>query len=236
MMCRLWALLSVVIAERYSQGVNARRNISHCWPQCFRGKSVIKSVRAPVCGIFKHQWIILRNKAVVIGWICVKVFVNCFLPKQSFRRRERRCWRTGRFVMLRRELAVPLCWGLPGTQWERELLPVSASLPAATGGPETGWVMTVRHQLLPCVLGPCLVWGSPRNPGVKRMRRFRSRSWTAEDRPKSIKLLSTLLWHQMQMDAALAPSTSPAGFLEDHHFSRRLTYTVTCFKCLVPRT
>lgn len=54
-MCRLRALLSVVIAERYSQGVDARRSISHCWPQCLRGKSVIKSVRAPVCGIFKHQ-------------------------------------------------------------------------------------------------------------------------------------------------------------------------------------
>lgn len=67
MMCRLWARLSVVIAERYSQGVNARRSISDCRPRCLRGKSVIKSLRAPVCGIFKHQWIILRNKAVVVG-------------------------------------------------------------------------------------------------------------------------------------------------------------------------
>lgn len=33
--------------------------------------------------------------------------------------------------------------------------------------------------------------------------------------------------------AALAPSVSPAGFLEDHHFSRRLTYNVMGFKCLV---
>lgn len=54
-MCRLRALLSVVIAERYSRGVYARRSISDCRPRCLRGKSVIKSARALVCGIFKHQ-------------------------------------------------------------------------------------------------------------------------------------------------------------------------------------
>lgn len=48
-------------------------------------------------------------------------------------------------------------------------------------------------MLLPCVLGLC----SPKNPGLKKMRRSRSLSWTAGDRTKSIKPLSTILlpWH-----------------------------------------
>lgn len=54
-MCRLQALLPVVIAERHSQGVNARQSISDCRPWCLCGKLVIKSSEAPVCGTFKHQ-------------------------------------------------------------------------------------------------------------------------------------------------------------------------------------
>lgn len=54
-MCRLRALLSVVIAERHLRGVDARQSISDCWPWCLCGKLVIKSSEAPVCGIFKHQ-------------------------------------------------------------------------------------------------------------------------------------------------------------------------------------
>lgn len=54
-MCRLRALLSVVIAERYSQAADARHSISGSQCQCLCGKSVIKSERAPVCVIFKHR-------------------------------------------------------------------------------------------------------------------------------------------------------------------------------------
>lgn len=64
---------------------------------------------------------------------------------------------------------------------------------------ETGPVMASRRHLLPCVLGLCLVWSSPKKPGLKKMRRSRSLSWTAGDRTKSIKPLSTILlpWHHL---------------------------------------
>lgn len=170
MMCRLWALLSVVIAERYSQGVDARWSISYCWPQCLRGKSVIKSARAPVCGIFKHQWIILRSKAVV-GWVCVKVFVNRFLPKQSFRRREGKAMPKDREICYAKKRAssstlLRLARHPAGAGSCRLCLPVCLRPRVVLG---TGWVM-----LLPCVLGLCLVWSSPKNPGLKK----RWSSWT----------------------------------------------------------
>lgn len=66
---------------------------------------------------------------------------------------------------------------------------------------ETGRAMTAGHQLLPCLLGLCFLWSSPKNPGLKKMRRPRSLSWTAGDRTKSVKLLSTILlpWHHPRL-------------------------------------
>lgn len=82
-MCSLQASLSVVIAERYSQGANARHSISYLQPRCLCGKLVIKWERAPVGMILKHQWIILCSEAVAAGVsVCRGLCEPRSLPKE----------------------------------------------------------------------------------------------------------------------------------------------------------
>lgn len=83
-MCRLQASLSVVIAERYSQGANARHSISYLQPRCLCGKLVIKW-GLPSAWFLNISESSYAARQLLLGWACAGVFVSHILYLKRWR-------------------------------------------------------------------------------------------------------------------------------------------------------